>query len=534
MIVGAGFSGLYMLHSLRQRGFTTRLFEAAGGVGGTWYWNRYPGARCDSESHYYCYSFSEELRREWKWSCRYPAQPEILDYLNFVADRLDLKKDIEFDTRVTAGTFDEHDHRWQVETDHGETVRARFFVTAVGNTSAPSKPAIPGLDTFAGKIFYTANWPHEKVDFHGQRVGLIGTGSSGIQATPHLAAEAAHLTVFQRTANYSVPARNHLLTDDMRREQDETHADLRRKTLASPIGMPFDPPPAAALATPADERQSRYDELWAGGGFRFMFTSFSDLTTDIEANDTVAQYIAAKIRDTVTDPAKAAVLCEFNHPAGTKRPPIDTDYYETFNRDNVSVVSIRTNPIREITADGLVLQNGDRHDLDTVVFATGFDAVTGSIIRMNLRGKGGEALRDKWDRGPRAYLGLSPAGFPNMFMITGPGSPSILANFPVCIEQHVDWIADCMVHMRDRGIDEIEALPQYEDDWAKMIAEEADKTLLPLADSWYMGANIPGKPRVFLAYPNGIHTYTALCDDVARRGYEGFALRSRAMAEAAA
>ena len=521
-----------MLHRLRELGFTTRMFEAADGVGGAWYWNRYPGARCDSESHYYCYSFDDEVRKEWKWSCRYPAQPEILAYLNFVADRLDLKKDIDFGTRVTAGTFDEDTHDWVVETDGGETVRARFLVTAVGNTSAPSKPAIQGLDDFAGKVYYTASWPHEKIDFSGQRVGLIGTGSSGIQCTPHLAAEAERLTVFQRTANYSVPARNHLLTDAMRLEQEEKHEDLRRKTLASPIGMPFDLPQLSALEVSAEDRLRRYDELWAGGGFRFMFTSFNDLTVDLKANDTIAEYIGAKIRDTVNDPATADILCDFNHPAGTKRPPIDTDYYETFNRDNVSVVSIRTNPIKEITANGLVLQNDERYELDAIVFATGFDAVTGAIINMNLRGKGGEALRDKWDRGPRAYLGLSPVGFPNMFMVTGPGSPSILANFPVCIEQHVDWIADCMVHMRENGLDEIEALPEPEDAWAKMIAEEANKTLLPLANSWYMGANIPGKPRVFLAYPSGVHAYTEICDDVAKRGYEGFALRSRKMAEA--
>ncbi|GGE20209.1 cyclohexanone monooxygenase [Polymorphobacter glacialis] len=521
-----------MLHRLRELGFTTRMFEAADGVGGAWYWNRYPGARCDSESHYYCYSFSDEVRKEWKWSCRYPAQPEILGYLNFVADRLDLKKDIDFGTRVTAGTFDEDTHDWVVETNGGETVRARFLITAVGNTSAPSKPAIQGLDDFAGKIYYTASWPHEKIDFSGQRVGLIGTGSSGIQCTPHLAAEADRLTVFQRTANYSVPARNHLLTDAMRLEQEEKHQDLRRKTLASPIGMPFDLPQLSALEVSAEDRKRRYDELWAGGGFRFMFTSFNDLTVDLKANDTIAEYIGAKIRDTVRDPATAEVLCDFNHPAGTKRPPIDTDYYETFNRDNVNVVSIRTNPIREIMADGIILQDNERYELDTIVFATGFDAVTGSILNMNLRGKGGEALRDKWDRGPRAYLGLSPAGFPNMFMVTGPGSPSILANFPVCIEQHVDWIAECMVHMRENGIDEIEALPEPEDAWAKMIAEEANKTLLPLANSWYMGANIPGKPRVFLAYPSGVHAYTVICDDVAKRGYEGFALRSRKMAEA--
>ncbi len=535
VLIGAGFSGLYMLHRLRGLGLTTRVFDAADGVGGTWYWNRYPGARCDSESHYYCYSFSEEIRKDWQWSCRYPAQPEILAYLNFVADRLDLRRDIEFGTRVIAGTYDEEHALWNVETDRGETVRARFLITGVGCTSAAatSTPAIPGIENFSGATYHTASWPHETVDFAGKRVGLIGTGSSGIQCTPRLAEEAAHLTVFQRTPNYSVPARNHLLTDAMRRELDDDFDTLRRKTLNSPIGMPFDVPQVSALEASPEERKRKYDALWETGGFRFMFESYSDLVLDIKANETAAEYVRTKIREKVSDPAVAAILCPFDHPIGTKRPPIDTAYYETFNRDNVTLVDIKTNPIREATADGLTLQHGEHHKLDAIVFATGFDAVTGALIKLNLRGRGGLPLGEKWSAGPRAYLGLCTAGFPNLFMITGPGSPSILANFPVCIEQHVDWIADCISRMRAESRVEIEPLVEAEDAWARMIAEDANKTLLPLANSWYMGANIPGKPRVFLAYPNGIHAYAELCAGVAERGYEGFELRSHKVLEAA-
>ncbi len=533
VVVGTGFSGLYMLHRLRALGLTTRVFEAASGVGGTWYWNRYPGARCDSESHYYCYSFSDEIRKDWKWSCRYPAQPEILAYLNFVADRLDLRRDIDFDTRVTACTYDEAANSWQVETDSGETVHARYLITAVGCTSATSSPVIAGIENFKGEIYHTANWPHETVDFAGKRVGLIGTGSSGIQATPRLAEQAAHLTVFQRTANYSVPARNHLLTDEMRRELDESFPDLRRKTLSSPIGMPFDVPQISALEASPEERKQKYDALWETGGFRFMFESYNDLVLNTEANETAADYVRAKIREKVSDPAVAEILCPNDHPIGTKRPPIDTAYYETFNRDNVTLVDIKTNPIQQATNDGLVLQDGEAHALDCIVFATGFDAVTGSIIKMNLRGRGGLPLGDKWANGPLAYLGLCTAGFPNLFMITGPGSPSILANFPVCIEQHVNWIADCILRMREQGIDQIEASVDAEADWARMIAEDANKTLLPLANSWYMGANIPGKPRVFLAYPNGVHLYAEVSAGIAARGYEGFEMRHRQIPEAA-
>ena len=533
VIVGAGFSGLYMLHRLHELGFTTRLFDAADGVGGTWYWNRYPGARCDSESHYYCYSFSDEIRKEWKWSCRYPAQPELLAYLNFVADRLDLRKDIDFGTRVAAGNYDEEAHRWVVETDQGETVRARFLITGVGNTSTPAKPSIPGLESFAGDVYHTALWPHEKVDFTGQKVALIGTGSSGIQSTPMIAEQADHLTVFQRTANYSVPARNHDLTDEMRRELEENYTEMRQLVLASPIGMPFEIPQKSALEVSDEERTATLDKLWEIGSFRFMFTSYHDIVVDLKANATVAGYIEAKIRDTVNDPAKADVLCEFNHPVGTKRPPIDTNYYETFNRDNVSIVSIRKNPIREATVDGLIMDNGDKHKVDAIVFATGFDTVTGTLNKLNLRGKGGVSLADKWQDGPRAYLGLCTAGFPNLFMITGPGSPGILTNFPGCIEQNVDWIADVMTHMRETNAVEIETSENTEAQWMQDITDVANTTLMTTVDSWYMNTNIPGKPRVFSAYFSGMHTYAEVCADVAANDYKGFEVRSREMADAA-
>ncbi len=533
VIVGAGFSGLYMLHRLRELGYSTRVFDAADGVGGTWYWNRYPGARCDSESHYYCYSFSEEVRKEWKWSCRYPAQPEILDYLNFVADRLDLKKDIDFGTRVTSGRYDETAQGWVIETDRGETVRARFLITGVGNTSTPNTPKLPGLETFAGKVYHTAVWPHEKVDFTGQRVAVIGTGSSGIQSIPLIAEEASQLTVFQRTANYSVPARNFDLTDEMRREQLDNFEELRRLTLASPIAMAFPVPDTSALAVSAEVRKAKLDELWEVGGFRFMFTSYNDIVVDLQANATVANYIEGKIRETVKDPAAADVLCEFNHPVGTKRPPLDTNYYETFNRDNVSIVSVRTNPIKEVTADGITTANGDHHRFDAIVFATGFDTITGTLLKLNLHGRGGQSLADKWKDGPRAYLGLCSAGFPNLFMLTGPGGPSTLTNFPVCIEQNVDWVTNAIEHMRETGATEIEAAAEAETEWVQMVVDEADKTLLTSVDSWYMNSNIPGKPRVFTAYISGMPAFAETCEDVSRNGYKGFTLRTRQPVEAA-
>ena len=526
VIVGAGFSGLYALYRLREQGFTTRLFEAADGVGGTWYWNRYPGCRVDSEAHYYCYSFSEELRNEWKYEYRYPGQPEILKYLNFVADKFNLKKHIDFATRVTAGQYDEATHRWLIETDHGEIVRARFLITAVGNTSTPLKPDIPGIDTFKGKIYYTAVWPHEGVDFTGLRVGQIGTGSSGIQCAPLIAEEAAHLTVFQRTPNYSAPTGNHPLTDEHWREYRANHEELRRLTLASPVAMAFEPPQISALAVTPEDREAKLEAMWQYGGFRFFFSTFNDIVLDPKANETVARFIETKIRGIVKEPAVADILCDFNHPVGTKRPALDTGYYQTFNRDNVTLVSIRANPIKEITVDGISLANGDHYQLDAIVFATGFDAITGTILKLNLTGKGGQPLTEKWTDGPHTYLGMCTSGFPNMFMITGPGGPGTLTNFPVCIEQNVDWVTEVMNRMRETSTVEIEASPEAEADWGRMIAEDANKTLIPSVASWYTGANVPGKPRVFTAFFGGMAAFRERCEQVASDGYRGFVMHN--------
>ena len=524
VIVGAGFSGLYMLHRARDvLGLDVRVYEAAAGVGGTWYWNRYPGARCDSESYYYSYSFSEELEQEWEWTSKYPEQPEILRYLNHVADRFDLRRDIELSTRVTSAVFDESAARWLVETDAGDRVSAQFLISAVGCLSAANIPQIAGLDRFGGDWHHTGAWPSGGVDFTGKRVGLIGTGSTGIQATPVIAAQARHLTVFQRTPNYTVPARNAPLAPDRAREIKAGYREIRRKARDSFAGFPFDPSSRSALDVTPEERQAIFEELWEEGGFKFLYGSFYDLLLNEEANESAAEFIRSKIRELVKDPAVAEKLCPVDHPYGSKRPPIDTDYFETFNRDNVTLVDIRESPIVEITPRGIRTAAGE-HELDVIVFATGFDAMTGSLLRIDIRGVGGRRLRDAWAAGPRSYLGLQVAGFPNLFTITGPGSPSVLSNMPVSIEQHVEWIADCIAYLRQRGVARIEATPEAEEAWVDHVRELAEHTLFMKASSWYLGANVPGKKRVFMPYVGGVAAYRQRCDDIARRGYPGFAL----------
>jgi cation diffusion facilitator CzcD-associated flavoprotein CzcO len=526
VIVGAGFSGLYMLHRVRDvLGLDAVVLEAGGGVGGTWFWNRYPGARCDSESYYYSYSFSPELEQEWEWTSKYPAQPEILRYLEHVADRFDLRRDIRLETRVEGATFDESTSRWTVRTDGGEELSAQFLVSAVGCLSAANIPDIPGLDTFGGEWYHTGRWPHDGVDFGGKRVGMIGTGSTGIQAAPVIAAEADHLTVFQRTPNYTVPARNAPLTPERAAEIKADYPAIREHTRNSYGGFPFDPSDRSALEVSAEERQSTYEELWEEGGFKFLFGSFYDLLINQEANDTAAEFIRGKIRETVHDPAVAEMLAPTDHPYGSKRPPIDTGYFETFNRDNVSLVDLKATPIKEITKSGIRTSAGD-HELDVLVFATGFDAMTGALLKIDIRGRDGLSLRDKWSDGPRSYLGLQVAGFPNLFTITGPGSPSVLSNMPVSIEQHVEWIADCIAHLREMGgaTATIEATPSAEDAWVDHVAEIAGFTLFSKANSWYLGANIPGKTRVFMPYVGGVAMYRQRCDAVAADGYEGFAI----------
>lgn len=524
LVIGAGFSGIYQLLCLRDRlGLSVQVLEAGTGVGGTWYWNRYPGARCDSESHSYCYSFSDELMREWEWSERYPGPSEILRYLNHVTDRFDLKRDIRFNTRVTAAHYDATANIWRVSTEAGEKFTAQFLITAVGCLSSANIPNIPGLETFGGRWYHTGQWPHEGVDFTGKRVGLVGTASTGIQAAPVIAETAAHLTVFQRTANYSVPARNAPLTPEFKRYVKENTAEIRKVMHSTANGHPWTVADRSALETSPEERQALYEAAWETGGLRFRAT-FRDLVIDKAANDTAADFIRGKIREIVKDPATAAKLSDFDHPYAAKRPPIDTDYFETFNRDNVALVDVRAEPIDRITSRGIRTQDAE-YPLDTIVFATGFDGMTGSLLRMDIRGRDGLSLAKVWAAGPRNYLGLQVAGFPNLFTVTGPGSPSVLCNMPVAIEQHVEWITDCIAHMRKNGLKRIEPRDEAVDSWVAQVNAAANATLLPQAKhSWYLGANVPGKPRVFMPYAGGMAHYRKICADVAARNYEGFTL----------
>ncbi|MCS3501059.1 cyclohexanone monooxygenase [Bradyrhizobium japonicum] len=533
VVVGAGFAGMYMLHRLRGLGFSARVYEQGGGVGGTWYWNRYPGARCDVESMQYSYSFSEELQQEWDWSERYAPQPEILNYANHVADRFDLRRDIQFDTRVERVAFDAHAKCWSVTTSDGETVEAQFIVLATGCLSNARKPDIKGLESFKGPVYHTGSWPHEPVDFTGQRVGLIGTGSSGIQSAPIIAEQARHLTVFQRTANFSIPARNAALTDEERNNFRNTYPEIRRFAReVARNGIFAEQPDRGALDDSDETRNGKYSTRWERGGLTFMYV-YNNLGLERSANDTAANFVRGKIAEIVKDPETAKLLQPNSHPIGTKRICIDTDYFATFNRPNVSLVDIKTNPIEEITANAVRVAGRD-HQVDALVMATGFDAMTGSVAKIDISGPGGRTLNEKWAEGPRTYLGLMSAGFPNLFIITGPGSPSVLSNMIVSIEQHVDWIADCLVHMRRQGVATMEASGEAEDKWVAHVNEVAHGTLYPQANSWYMGANIPGKPRIFMPYIGGVGVYRRICDEVAAKGYEGFLLGRAEQPQAAA
>jgi cyclohexanone monooxygenase len=531
VIVGAGFSGLYLLHRLRGLGFSTRVFERGGDVGGTWYWNRYPGARCDVESMQYSYSFDEDLQQEWHWPEKFSAQPDILAYANHVADRFDLRKDIEFDTTVTAARFDEAARHWIVETDAGERVRAQFFVMATGCISTAQIPQVEGLSDYKGRTFHTGAWPHEKVDFAGERIAVIGTGSSGIQAIPVLAEEAAHVTVFQRTPNYSLPSQNCPMTDDYERSWKENYPALRDNMRGSFHGSLKDLNDKPALSVSEAEREETYQKRWEIGGTPFL-GSFNDLLTNKDANDTAAEFVRQQIKKIVKDPETAELLGPKTYPIGTKRICVDSGYFETYNRDNVKLVDISQKPIERFTEDGLVA-NGKHYAFDSVVFATGFDAMTGTLFRVDIRGRGGLALKAKWEAGPRTYLGLMSEAFPNMFMITGPGSPSVKSNMIISIEQHVDFVTDSLVHMRDRGLAVMEPEHEAEDDWVDHVQEAANRTLFPLANSWYMGSNIPGKPRLFTPYIGGVGRYRRICDEVVAEGYKGFRFEAKSAAAAA-
>ncbi|MDX6379274.1 MAG: hypothetical protein QOI57_298 [Rubrobacteraceae bacterium] len=523
VIIGAGFSGLYMLHSLRnEMGLSARVYEAGDGVGGTWYWNRYPGAQSDSPSHIYCYSFSEELRQEWEWTEIYPDQHEILSYLEHVADRFDLNRDIQFGTRVTEAAFDEETNRWEVRTDAGDVVSARFVISAVGALSAANLPDFPGRDTFAGERYHTGQWPHEGVDFTGKTVGVIGTGATGIQIIPQIAEQADHLTVFQRTPNYAIPARNGPLDSEDLRQIKESYDEIWHEIRYAFAGFQLHMIDHGALDVPPEERERTYQERWDRGGFGLWLANYNDIFFTREANDTISEWLREKIQERVDDPVTAEKLTPRDHAFGTKRVPLETNYYEAFNRDNVELVNVRDAPIQEITPTGLRTQDGD-YEFDVLVFATGFDAITGPIDNIDIRGRGGQLLREKWADGPRTYLGLTSAGFPNLFFITGPQSPSVLSNMPVSIEQHVEFVSGIIERMQERGLELIEPTAEAEEEWTDHAQEVAYATLFPESATWYMGANIPGKPQVFLPYLGGVGPYRQKCDEIAANDYEGFA-----------
>ncbi len=521
IVVGAGFAGMYMLHRLRQGGFSARVVEAGKGVGGTWYWNSYPGARCDVESVQYSYQFSPELEQEWQWTERYATQPEILRYANHVADRFDLRRDIQFETRVVQATFDEQENFWIVETDRGDRLVSRFLVTAMGCLSAPNTPKIPGLSEFAGPTYHTGNWPHEGVDFTGKTVGVIGTGSSAIQSIPIIARQARHLTVFQRTANYTIPAHNAPLDPDYVRKVKANYREMRARARTKPAGIDFDINGASAAETPKAERNRIYEARWAYGGLGFI-ASFADLLLNDESNRTAADFVRAKIREIVKDPETAEILSPKNI-IGCKRLCVDTGYWETFNRPNVTLVDVGNEPIERITPTGLRAKGRD-HAFDCLVLATGFDAMTGALLRVDFRGRDGITLKEAWREGPKTYLGLTIVGFPNLFTITGPGSPSVLTNMLPSIEQHVDWIADCLESMRAKGATVIEAMEPAQEAWVGEVGKSASITLRSTCSSWYVGANIPGKPRVFMPYIGGFPAYIQACEEVVAGGYKGFAL----------
>ncbi len=525
VVVGAGFAGVYMMIRLRELGLSARLYEAGDGPGGTWYWNRYPGAACDIESLEYSYSFSEELQQEWKWSTRFAAQPEILAYINHVADRFDVRRDMQFETKVTAAAFDEAANRWRIETSRGDRVSARFLVMATGCLSAAKSVEIPGLQEFRGRHYFTAHWPKEGVDFTGKRVGVIGTGSSGIQCIPIIAKQAETLHVFQRTPNFSVPAGNCPMDPEHERKIKADYAALRKKERESNVGIlaMLDEEKRSAKQVTPEEREREYELRWNTGGLYF-YGSFPDLLIDREANETLAEFARKKIRAKIRDPRVAEILCPKDYPFGAKRICADTGYFETFNRENVTLVDLRATPIEGFTENGLRV-GGEEIELDAVVFATGFDAMTGALLGIDIRGRGGKPLREKWSHGPRTYVGLMTEGFPNLFITTGPGSPSVLYNMVLGNEYHVDWIVSAIEHLRETKQRTIEATLPAESAWSQHVNDVGSQTLFPLANSWYLGVNVPGKPRTILPYLGGFQAYKQKCEEVAANGYEGFAIR---------
>jgi len=523
VVVGAGFAGMYMLHKLRGLSLRARVFETGDGVGGTWYWNRYPGARCDVESMEYSYGFDDGLQQDWEWTQRYAPQPEIEAYANHVADRYDLRKDITFNTKVASAHFNDTTNMWRVTTDNGESLTARFVVFATGCLSAANTPEIEGRDTFEGVTIHTGRWPKQSPDLTGKRVAVIGTGSSAIQSIPIIAEQCAELTVFQRTATYAVPAWNRPLDPAYVQGLKDSYPEFRReqRTMGAAFGSRMRPgTDQMLLDVPEAERIAELDRRWAEGGLAFL-GGFLDVLLTPEANDYVAEYVRNKIREQVQDPAIAEALSP-QQVIGCKRLVVDTGYYATFNRDNVHLVELTKSPITRITPTGIDTVDAT-HDFDVIIYATGFDAMTGALTRIDITGRNGEPLRDAWAAGPRTYLGLGVVGFPNMFTITGPGSPSVLTNMMVSIQQHVEWIGDCLNYLRENNLETIEATQPAQDNWVEYVNSVAAFTLFPTCNSWYLGANVPGKSRVFmplLGYP----PYEEMCTNVAANNYEGFTL----------
>ena len=520
IVIGAGLTGLYQLYRLRQLGLSVRTYEDGSGVGGTWYWNRYPGCRFDSESETYGYSWSEELLQEWDWKEHFSGQPENERYLNYVADKFDLRRDIQFNSRVASAVYDERENRWEIQLESGQRARAQFLVTAAGILSARYMPPFAGIESFKGESYHTSRWPKERVDFSGKRVGVVGTGATAVQLIPIIAKEVDHLTVFQRTPNYCGPLRNSLVDPETQSQFKASYPEIHKICRETPAGFRYDFDPRSAMEVPREERLALYEELWALPGFKKWLGNFHDIMTNREANEDFAEFVRNKIRERVKDPVVAEKLAPKDHPFGSKRIPLETEYYEAYNRDNVLLVDIRETPIECITPKGIKTSDTE-YEFDVIIYATGFDAVTGALTSMDIRGEGGQTLKDKWAEGPRTYLGIQTAGFPNLFIATN----SAFCNYTVCAETIVEWISDCIHYVREQDFTRIAVTPQAEEEWVEHANELLEGSLLTEADSWFVGANIPGKKRVFLLYANTAPEYRKKCAEVAANGYEGFVLQ---------
>lgn len=522
VVVGGGFSGVYALHKLREIGLSVRGFEAGRDVGGTWYWNTYPGARCDVESLEYSYGFSNKIQQEWNWSHRFSFQPDIQSYIAHVAEETGVRSLISFETRVISQAYDSDSQTWTVKTDKGEKIICRFCIMATGNLSVPLYPDIPGLDEYQGDKYHSGLWPKEKVDFTGKRVAVFGTGATGIQIIPEVAKQAAHLYVMQRSPNFTLPAGNRRLSEEEIEGFKKDYPEHRKRARQHVFGVAGVPEPTTSvLELTEEESRERFEELWANGGSINFQIAFTDLMRDEKANKRLADFVRAKIRETVKDRETAEKLCPYDHPIGAKRICIDTGYYETFNRENVDLISLRDNPVKRITPAGILTEQGEI-EVDAIIFATGFDAITGAMTHIDITGRDGLKLADKWKERPSAYLGFAVANFPNMFVITGPGSPSVKSNMVLSIEQHVELAADTISYMQENGLGAIEAQVGAENDWVDYVSEVANKTLYVKADSWYTGANVPGKPRMFVPFVGGVNTYRLACEDVKKNGFRGF------------